>query len=142
MKTQNLSNHRRFVPFYHFVVILGILVLVSGSIRYAIMSSEDNLYSATLLVLTSVLLLFVALFARSFALKAQDRAICAEEKFRYYLLTKNQLPEELTVRQIVGLRFASDKEFPELADQAAKDNLSENEIKKAIKNWKGDYYRV
>lgn len=142
MKTQNLSNHRRFVPFYHFVVIFGILILISGSIRYLVISSEDNMYSASLLVLSSILLLFVALFARSFALKAQDRAICAEEKFRHYLLTKTKLPEVLSVRQIVGLRFASDEEFPALAEKAVKENLSENDIKKAIKNWKGDYYRV
>ncbi len=142
MKTQNFSNHRRFVPFYHFVVMLGIFILISGSIRYLIISSEDNLYLASLLVLSSILLLFVSFFARSFALKAQDRAIFAEENFRHYLLTKSKLPEGLSIRQIVGLRFASDAEFPALAEKAVKENLSENDIKKAIKNWKGDYYRV
>lgn len=142
MKTQNYSNHSRFVPLYHFVTILGILILLTGSIRYLVISSEDNLYSASLLALSSLLLLLVALFARNFALKAQDRAICAEENFRHYLLTKNKLPEGLTVRQIIGLRFASDAEFPALVDRAIKENLSEKEIKKAIKNWKGDYYRV
>jgi hypothetical protein len=142
MKTQNYSNHSRFVPLYHFVTILGILILLAGSIRYLVISSEDNLYSASLLALSSLLLLLVALFARTFALKAQDRAICAEENFRYYLLTKNKLPEGLSVRQIIGLRFASDAEFPALVDRAQKENLSEKEIKKAIKNWKGDYYRV
>jgi hypothetical protein len=40
------------------------------------------------------------------------------------------------------LRFASDDEFPALAEKAALENLSENDIKKAIKNWKADDYRV
>ena len=90
----------------------------------------------------AVLLLFAFAFLRSFALKAQDRAIRAEENFRYYLLTNKPLPSALSMRQIVGLRFASDDEFVALAEKAAKENLTEEAIKKAIKNWKGDYYRV
>jgi hypothetical protein len=46
------------------------------------------------------------------------------------------------VRQIVGLRFASDEEFPALAQRAADEGLSEDEIKKAVKSWRGDDYRV
>jgi len=86
--------------------------------------------------------MFTAFYARVFALKAQDRAICAEEKFRYFLLTKKTLPADLTIRQIVGLRFASDDEFDALVERAVKEKMSENDIKKAITNWRGDYYRV
>ncbi len=142
MKNQNYSNHRLFVPGYHYFTLLGILVLLIGSIVNLVKSSHDNMYSASLLVLSSLLLVFVAFYARSFALKAQDRAIYVEENFRHYLLTQKTLPEKLTVRQVVGLRFASDEEFPALAEKASNENMSENEIKKSIKNWKGDYYRA
>lgn len=142
MKNQNYSNHRRFVSGFHYITLTGILLLLIGSIMNLIKSSPDNLYSASLILLISVLLALTAFYARSFALKAQDRAIFAEENFRYYMLTKKMLPKELTVRQIVGLRFASDEEFPELAERAVKEKMSEENIKKAIKNWKGDYYRV
>ena len=81
-------------------------------------------------------------FLRAFALKAQDRAIRAEEKLRYFILTSKSLSNKITTRQIVGLRFASDDEFPTLVDKAEKENLSEKEIKKLIKNWKADRYRV
>jgi hypothetical protein len=81
-------------------------------------------------------------YLRSFALKAQDRAIRAEENFRHYLLTGKPLDSRLTIRQIIGLRFASDEEFPELAKKAAESGMSEEEIKKSIKNWKPDTYRV
>ena len=57
-------------------------------------------------------------------------------------MTKETLPEELSIRQIIGLRFASDEEFVALAKKAVEDKLSENDIKKSIKNWRGDYYRV
>ena len=142
MTQQNYSNHRRFVPLYHFITLLGTLFLLIGSIVNLVKSSPDNFYSAALLVMTSLLLMFTAFYARVFALKAQDRAICAEENFRYFLLTKNTLPKELTTRQIVGLRFASDDEFHALVERAVKEKMSENDIKKAIVNWRGDYYRV
>jgi hypothetical protein len=48
----------------------------------------------------------------------------------------------LTVRQIIGLRFASDQEFVELAGRAVEENLTEVAIKKAVKNWRADTYRV
>jgi hypothetical protein len=48
----------------------------------------------------------------------------------------------LTIRQIIGLRFALGDEFVALAKRAVEENLSEDDIKKAVKNWKGDYYRV
>jgi hypothetical protein len=50
--------------------------------------------------------------------------------------------EELSMRQVIGLRFASDEEFPALAEKALHDKMSEKEIKATIKNWKPDYYRV
>jgi hypothetical protein len=58
------------------------------------------------------------------------------------VLTGKALPSELNIRQIVGLRFASDAEFPKLAEKAAKEDLSEKAIKLEIKNWKADNYRV
>ena len=142
MNKQTFSNHRRFDPLFHFIALPALLILLIGSIINLVKSSHDNLYSASLIVLISVLLILATLFSRGNALKAQDRAIVAEEKLRYFLLTQKPLPSELSVRQIIGLRFASDEEFVGLVERAIKDKLSENEIKKAIKNWKGDYYRV
>ncbi len=142
MKKQTYSNHRRFFPLFHFVTMPVLLLLLIGSIVNLVKSSHDNLYSASLIVLISVILILSTLFGRMFALKAQDRAIVAEEKFRHYLLTQKPLPTELTVRQIIGLRFASDEELPALAQRAVKENLSEEKIKKEIQNWRGDHYRV
>jgi hypothetical protein len=46
------------------------------------------------------------------------------------------------MRQIVALRFASDDEFQNLVEKAISENMDAKSIKKAIKNWKSDYYRV
>ena len=142
MENQKYSNHRRFVTLYHFVALLGSLILVIGSIVNLVSASHEGLYSASLITFGSIILLFTTFYARAFSLKSQDRAIRAEENFRYFFLTKERLPNDLTMRQIIGLRFASDKEFPTLVDMAIKEKMSENDIKKSIKTWKPDYYRV
>ena len=86
--------------------------------------------------------MLVALYARSFALRAQDRAIRAEEQLRHYAMTGKLLDSRLTVKQIVGLRFASNEEFVSLAQRAADQRLSPKDIKQAVKTWRADTYRV
>ena len=142
MEQQNFKNHKRFVIGYHLISFVAILALLIGSIMNFIHSTKENLYSSSLLILVAVILLLLFFYARLFALKAQDRAIRAEEKFRYYLITGKSISNKLTTRQMIGLRFASDEELPALAEKAEKENLSENDIKKAIVNWKPDTYRV
>jgi len=142
MKQQNFKNHGKWVIGYHLITFFAILLLIVGSIRGFLKSSDDNLYPASLLILISFILLFMFYFLRIFALKAQDRAIRSEEKLRYYILTGKVLSSKITTRQIIGLRFASDEEFPMLVEKAEKENLSEKEIKAAIQNWKEDLYRA
>ena len=109
MKTQNYANHARLVPLYHGVALLGALILLVGTVVNFFKSSNENSYDASLLVLVAVLLLLIAYFTRAFSLKAQDRAIKAEENFRHYLLTGKPLDNGLSMGQIIGLRFASDE---------------------------------
>ncbi|HEY9167958.1 MAG TPA: DUF6526 family protein [Lutibacter sp.] len=142
MKQQNYKNHGKYVIGYHGVTLIAILAFLGGSIKNFMSSSEDNLYASSLLVLLGFILLFMMYFIRSFALRAQDRAIRAEEKLRYFILTGKSISNKLTTRQFIGLRFASDNEFVDLANRAVMDNLSETDIKKAIGNWKADNYRV
>lgn len=142
MEQQNFKNHKRFVLGYHLISFTLIVMLLIGSIINFTHSAQENLYSSSLLILVAVILMSLFFYARLFAIKAQDRAIRAEEKFRYYLLTGKAISNKLTLRQIIGLRFASDEEFVALAEKAEKENLSETEIKKAIVNWKSDNHRV
>lgn len=52
------------------------------------------------------------------------------------------LDAQLDIRQIIGLRFASDEEYLELEKKAVAENMKEEAIKKAIKSWREDTYRV
>lgn len=141
---QQYSNHARLVPMYHYVTFSLLLALLAGSVVNAVKACQagTGFYSASLLCLVSIVMLFLFFFMRIFALKAQDRAIRAEENLRYFAQTGHLLDSRLSIQQIIALRFASDQELKELALRAVAENLSPKEIKKAIRHWKGDYYRV
>ena len=136
---QHYGNHKRFFPPYHFFTIPLVLICIGLAI-YAFVGIPTLITG--LIVVAFVLIGIVALFARMFALKAQDRAARAEEKLRYYILSNKALPATLGMRQILALRFAGDDEYLALVDRTVSDNLSPDEIKKAVKNWRGDYYRI
>lgn len=141
---QSYATHRQFVPMFH-GVLFGLLVitLIGAAVNlYESFGNPERLYSASLIVVLTFSTIMLFFFSRVFALKAQDRAIRAEEQLRHFALTGRRLDPRLTVRQIVGLRFASDDEFASLAARAASENLSEDAIKKAVRNWRPDTYRA
>jgi L-cystine uptake protein TcyP (sodium:dicarboxylate symporter family) len=144
MSDQNYGNHRQYVPIFHYVLLPVLFLTVIGSIVNLVKSWGDHmrLYSASLVVVLSVAALFMLVLLRVFALKAQDRAIRAEENLRHFAMTGKLLDARLTVQQVVGLRFASDGEFVALAQRAAAQNLAQDAVKRAIKTWRPDTYRV
>jgi hypothetical protein len=144
MNSQNYANHRQFVPMYHIVLFSLQLAILIGAVVNLVKSIGDHqrIYSASLIVALSVALFILSLLTRTFALKAQDRAIRAEENLRHFALTGKLLDPRLGIRQVIGLRFASDAEFAALARRAADENLSEDAIKRAVRNWRADTYRV
>jgi hypothetical protein len=103
---------------------------------------HQRLYSASLIVVLSVAMVGIALFARIFALKAQDRAIRAEENLRHFVMTGKLLDPHLTMGQVIALRFAPDSEFVDLSRRAADEKMTSDAIKRAVKSWRADTYRV
>jgi hypothetical protein len=144
MKEQNYSNHRRYIPGFHFVLFfLGILALV-GSIFFLVKSYIHGIERVASVVVFLCALNFMILYfySRDFVTTVQDRAIRAEENLRYYALTGNLLDPRLTMSQIVALRFAPDLEIVGLVNRVISENLSNDDIKKAIQNWKPDFDRA
>lgn len=142
MSEQNFKKHSRYIPLWHFIIPLIMLALLIGSIINLVQADAYNHYSAALIVVIAVLFIGFYWYTRWFALRAQDRAIRAEENFRHFILTGKPLDSRLRMGQIIALRFASDEEMPALAKRAMEENLSQKEIKQAIKNWRPDYNRV
>ena len=142
MPAQSYATHRRFDPAYHFVgfpLILGFFVISAF-----LLWKHPSLASAGQMVLALALpILFFKI--RLYALTVQDRVIRLEETLRMERL----FPEELKARipelrrdQFVGLRFAADAELADLTRRALAENLGNEAIKKLIKDWRGDFFRV
>ena len=140
---QNFANHTRFVPAFHYVALPILLV---NFVSAVVGLFNGITWDASLHVLVAVALIIVALFARVFALKAQDRVIRLEMRLRM----RELLPEDrqgrindFTPTQMVSLRFAGDAELPELARKVLDENITKmTPIKKMITDWQGDYFRV
>lgn len=144
MSEQNFANHSRLVTGYHFVLfgLLALTLIGAGVNLFKAIRSDGSIYDASLILVLTVCVAIAAYYARLFALKAQDRAIRAEEQLRHFVLTGKLLDSRLSVRQIIGLRFAGDEEVAALAARAANEGLSEKAIKAAIRSWRADTYRV
>lgn len=142
MSTQNYENHKQFVFGYHRILLPALLILFIGSLVNLFKCTPGNCYAASLICFASLLLFVMAYYIRMFPLIAQNRVIRAEENLRFYVLTGKLLPAEIRMSQVIALRFAPDEELEDLVKRAINENLSQKDIKKAIKNWKGDYHRV
>jgi hypothetical protein len=144
MENQNYANQRQTVPMFHFVLfpLLVLTLIGSGVNLYSSWGDPIRFYSASLIMVLSFCVLILLFLCRIFGLKAQDRAIRAEENLRHFAMTGKLLDPRLTIRQIIGLRFASDGEFVSLAKEAAEKNLAEDAIKKGVRKWRADTYRV
>lgn len=146
---QTFSSHRRVDPLFHFFLVpvfaAGLLLsLIHFFFHFRDSDSRDNIHSFLLIVL-AVALLILVFRTRIYALKVQDRVIRLEERLRLTQLLgeplRSRIPE-LTEDQLVGLRFASDAEVPQLVERALSEKLKRGDIKKAIQNWRPDNWRV
>jgi Family of unknown function (DUF6526) len=139
---QSFAHHARTDPAYHF--LLSALVLAALILAIIILVRHPSLEATALIVVVLALLVNTGL-TRSYPLKVQDRVIRLEERLRLaLLLPEAQRPriKELTGQQLIGLRFASDDELPELAMRAVNEGLSSKQIKAAIVSWRDDHTRV
>jgi hypothetical protein len=142
MSEQNFKTHGRYIFTWHILTGFAVIAVIIGSIVNLIASAKDNLFSAILLVVISFILGSIFWYSRAFALRAQDRAIRAEENFRHFILTGKPFNNNLRMRQIIALRFAGDDEMPALAQRAVQENLGSRQIKESIKNWRADHNRA
>lgn len=143
--SQNFKNHTRyFIPF-HFVLMPILIFNLIFSIYDTVHRFPEHKYLFHWWVVMSIALILMALLGRMQAIKVQDRLIRLEERLRLAtLLPANEQAHihEFTTGQLIGLRFASDAELPELARRALTQNLDRNTIKKAIVEWRADDLRV
>ncbi|WLT30061.1 DUF6526 family protein [Geothrix sp. PMB-07] len=139
---QTYANHRRLEPLQHFVLTPILLITWIATIWQAI--KFPSLHSVWVAVLGFVILM-VAMQVRMYALKVQDRVIRLEETLRMERILPAELKEripELSVKQMVGLRFAADAELAQRVREALDEKLDGEAIKKRIQTWRPDDFRV
>ena len=115
------------------------LILLSGALLFGWTTFQLGVFSLTLAVATLVSI------SRAYIVRLQDRIILLEMKVRGAgLLTPDQQARLAALRpkQVVALRFASDAELPELLDRASRENMTPDQIKRAVKTWRPDYLRT
>lgn len=145
MKTQNYSNHRKFYPPHHYVLLpLLMILLIIGVVKS--FNDVANQLNWILFSIVVFLLLYLAIMLRQhYALGNQNRIIRLEFKQRYFEIfgkRSDDIAEKLNFGQIAALRFAYDDEFKILLEKALNENISGDAIKKSIKKWKPDFHRV
>jgi hypothetical protein len=142
---QNLKNHRRNDPFIHYFVFPVFLLNLAFSIWLAVRHWPAHEHLLIWWVILSIAFLILAVKCRMNDLKLQDRIIRLEERLRLKaLLGPDERPHisELSTRQLIALRFASDEELPTLVRKTLTQNLESQDIKQSIANWRADTHRV
>lgn len=141
-ESQNFKNHTRLDPGFHFTLVPATVLVLIGAIGYVKRHPHD--------IFSWWLLAFVCCFIwaifkiRLYALRNQDRIIRLEETLRMQRLCPDVAARarDLRTNQLTALRFCSDAELPALAKRALEEKLSNQDIKLAIKDWRGDYSRI
>ena len=143
MEQQSFANHTRWHPIHHFFITPVFIINLIWSIVDLVRTPGWN---TGRWVVVSVALLILNFLARTNPLKVQDRVIRLEERLRCQRVLPSNLFQQVSVLspgQLVALRFAPDEELEELVGAIVAGKLSKPvEIKRAIKNWRADTFRV
>ena len=139
---QTYANHVRYDPLFHYFLLPVSAVTIGLSVFEAIRHLNYLTVWSIVLALAFTVLIVKA---RVYALKAQDRVIRLEERLRLATLLSDPWRSriaELSESQLIALRFAPDDEVATLVERTLTGNLAQNDIKKAVVNWRADYFRI
>lgn len=140
---QTYANHAKFRPGFHFVASPIMFVALIWAVVLLVKDPSQDHIVLVLLTVGATMGLF---WARLFALGVQDRLIRLEERLRMERI----LPEDLrgrigefTTEQLIGLRFASDGELPELARRVLNEGIAGRKaVKILVRDWRADHQRI
>jgi Family of unknown function (DUF6526) len=142
---QNVKNHTRLYPLFHFFILPMVLLNIIFSTYATIHHWPEHRMLFLWWIAMSLVLFVMAGVARESALKVQDRVIRLEERLRLHTLLaaeERAHVNDLNVKQLIALRFASDEELAALVRKTLTQNLEPKAIKQSIVNWRSDYHRV
>jgi hypothetical protein len=139
---QTLANHVRLDPPFHYFLLP--VFAISWIVSVVFLVRHPGFLHFWIVIFNTAIIVAV-IRSRQYALKVQDRVIRLEERLRLATLLPDSLHPQiakLSEGQFIALRFASDEEVPALVERTLSANLAPADIKKAIKSWRPDYWRV
>ena len=137
-ETQSYANHVHRPTGWVMTALLAVLAF-AGMVLFVLRT--PSVLTVALLMMAGAVLGLVALIRR-YTTRLQDRIIRLEVRLRLAALGREHDMTRLTTRQLVALRFASDAELGALADRALAENLTPDQIKRAVTNWQADRLRT
>ena len=143
MPTQDYATHRHNPKLTGIGFLCLLVAVVAFALRWFAIGGRYTMALGLLGLIASILVLLQ--ISRSYTTRLQDRIIRLEMKVRgMTVLTPAQqaILERLSKPQVIALRFASDGELGALVEQADREKLSADQIKRAIRNWVPDFERT
>jgi Family of unknown function (DUF6526) len=145
MKQQNFENHVRVYPMHHLVFypVTGLILTLCVAHAYRHPETRAEWIAISILLMLIIWLSFM--LRQHYALNNQNRIVRLELRLRYFQLTGKRfesVEKELTLTQIVALRFAADDELPGLIERTVREHLNPSDIKRSVKSWQADHIRV
>ncbi len=138
MNKQSYANHGYFPTMTPVAGLPAVIALLLFSIE---VFRHPSLQVFGLIAI-SFSAIVLALISRAYTVRLQDRIIRLEMRFRLERIGRADEFARLTTPQLVGLRFASDAELPDLVDRALREDLSLDQIKRNVEDWQPDFHRT
>jgi hypothetical protein len=142
-QAQTFASHRRFFPLFHFFAFPILTLNVFVAVWQAIQTPSKQ---SAWWVVVSLALASLALASRASTLIVQNRLIGLETRLRLGAVLPPDLRGrigELTLKQIIGLRFASDAEVSGLVQRCLAGELTTaDDVKRQVKDWRPDFVRA
>jgi hypothetical protein len=141
--TQSYANHTRWHPLFHFFVLPVMGINFFWAVVTFVKAPDTN---SGWWIMVSTALALLTFYVRTYSLRVQDRIIRLEERLRFQQILPAELCQQtagIRTGQIIALRFAPDNELEELVREVISGRLNKPaDIKQAVKNWRGDTFRV
>ena len=138
MQTQTYATHRYRPAFWLLTVMCG----TTGLVLITLLTLRQPTGANLGMLLVAFAAVCTVYMLRQYALRLQDRIIRLEMQTRVARLGRAADLSRLTMRQIIAVRFASDAELPILIDRALAENLTPDQIKRAVGDWQADHLRT
>jgi hypothetical protein len=142
-RAQTYKTHARLLPPFHFFVLPVLLInVLDALLQFWRVPASGPAFQVVL----AAALLTLGVLSRNQVLTVQDRIIRLEMRLRLRQVLPTELQQrinELSVRQLVALRFAGDAELPGLVREVLDGRITTSkEIKLRVREWQPDWLRA